>query len=612
MVEDILEFVDRDCTTARKGPSNQIKTRPSSFEFIKNSWRNWRVARIVKKIEKKKKGLLEEQFKGNLSGELTEASKRKIEKNAKIIARLEEKSMRILALEGVPKNYVSSRAIKLREKMYANLVANGANAYSVGFDKYDEVFNSEESEQVDEVAPAAMEIPSPIDSSVDSSLESSVVPPSVATDIVPDVSEAPIVPEPVIPSIETEPVIPSVETEPVIPSVEPEPVDSPSIPDVTEIRREDIQEAIDKEFDQFSADSEPVVTVSPEEVQEVVGSSTVSRDKIAEEIANSLSQIGEITDESIEDSVTEIDADTQDSTDVVEDALNNDVVGGTDSVDSAIEDINSQLDKIKFNGDYSARVDRFNEDGIDAPKTWDDTPETEIVTDVQPSSDETSRNEWIKLSDEEIAAAQRDLLEHPIVSGVVDDLPNEDVPLNIDFEPQENIREFAVVAPDRIVFAPEEENIAEGSDVAVSTDSDDEQADFDAQIGRSTSIEELEELKRTVEELKKRQKETKEAKARSEERAQSISDQVVRAKDARAKSDVLREEAVAKLRDYRDALLEDCEFNQNRAQLAEEEAQRSEQFIREQEDAMDENNEVINSISSLMGPEAVNVRPKSR
>lgn len=603
MLGDILEFVDRDCTTARKGPSNQIKTRPSSFEFIKNSWRNWRVARIVKKIEKKKKGLLEEQFKGNLSGELTEASKRKIEKNAKIIARLEEKSMRILALEGVPKNYVSSRAIKLREKMYANLVANGADVYSVGFDKYDEVFNSEESEQVDEVAPAVMEIPSPIDSSVDSSLESSVVPPSVATDIVPDVSEAPIVPEPVIPSIETEPVIPS---------AEPEPVDSPSIPDVTEIKREDIQKAIDTEFDQVSVDSEQVVPVSPEEVQEVVGSSTVSRDKIAEEIANSLSQIGEIADDNIGVSVPEIGADTQDSTDVVEDALNNDVVGGTDSVDAAIEDINSQLDKIKFNGDYSAKVDRFNEDGIDAPKTWDDTPETEIVTDVQPSSDETSRNEWIKLSDEEIAAAQRDLLEHPIVSGVVDDLPNEDVPLNIDFEPQENIREFAVVAPDRIVFAPEEENVAEGSDVAVSTDSDDEQADFDAQIGRSTSIEELEELKRTVEELKKRQKETKEAKARSEERAQSISDQVVRAKDARAKSDVLREEAVAKLRDYRDALLEDCEFNQNRAQLAEEEAQRSEQFIREQEDAMDENNAVINSISSLMGPEAVNVRPKSR
>ena len=226
MLGDILEFVDRDCATARKGPSNQIKTRPSSFEFIKNSWRNWRVARIVKKIEKKKANLLQEQFKVDLDGGLTEASKRKIEKNAKLIARLEEKSMRILALEGVPKNYMSSRAIKLREKMYANLSSNGADVYSVGFDKYDEVFNYDESEQINEVAPAVEGIPTPIDNSVDSSLESSLVPPSVASDIVPEIPE---------------PVIPSVETEPVIPSAEPEPVDSPLIPDVTEITREDIQ-----------------------------------------------------------------------------------------------------------------------------------------------------------------------------------------------------------------------------------------------------------------------------------------------------------------------------------------------------------------------------------
>ena len=37
MLGDILEFVDRDCATVGKGPSNQIKTRPSSFEFIKDT-----------------------------------------------------------------------------------------------------------------------------------------------------------------------------------------------------------------------------------------------------------------------------------------------------------------------------------------------------------------------------------------------------------------------------------------------------------------------------------------------------------------------------------------------------------------------------------------------
>lgn len=583
MLGDILEFVDRDCATARKGPSNQIKTRPSSFEFIKNSWRNWRVARIVKKIEKKKANLLQEQFKVDLDGGLTEASKRKIEKNAKLIARLEEKSMRILALEGVPKNYMSSRAIKLREKMYANLSSNGADVYSVGFDKYDEVFNYDESEQINEVAPAVEGIPTPIDNSVDSSLESSLVPPSVASDIVPEIPE---------------PVIPSVETEPVIPSAEPEPVDSPSIPDVTEINREDIQKAIDTEFDQVSVDSEPVVPVSPEEVQETVGSSTISRDQIAEEIANSLSQIGEIADDNIGASVPEIGADTQDSTDGVENVLNNDAAGGTDSGDAAIADINSQLDGIRFNGDYSAKIDHFTEDGAEASKAWDDVPEDETVADVKPSSDETSRQEWIPLSDEEIAAAQRDLLEHPIVSGTVDDLSNEDVPLNIDLEPQDNIREFAVVAPDRIEFAPEDDKVAEGSDVAVSTDSDDEQADFDVQIGRSTSIEELEALKRSLIEYQELQISTKAAADESAKRLAKLSDE-------RAKSDEQVEVMIGKLRVRRDALKDDSEFNQSKAAETDKKAQELEDDIRK-------NNDIIDSIASLLGPEAVDVRSRSR
>ena len=93
LLEDNINYIDKDEKSVKKGPANQLRTRPISFERIKNAWRNWIVEQM---IEKAKRNLLQEQFNADLSGGLTEASKEKLEKSSKLIARLEEKSMRIL------------------------------------------------------------------------------------------------------------------------------------------------------------------------------------------------------------------------------------------------------------------------------------------------------------------------------------------------------------------------------------------------------------------------------------------------------------------------------------------------------------------------------------
>jgi len=146
MTQSEVELIDGDYGLVRKDriSSNQIKTKPISFSTISDNWRKFRLKLYNEKLEEEKKSVLTQNFNVDDNSRLTEKSIDSINSKSLIIARLEEK-IRILSKESVPSNYVDNRAIKLRTKMMNNLVYNSSNAYSIGLDKMDVVFENSDS-----------------------------------------------------------------------------------------------------------------------------------------------------------------------------------------------------------------------------------------------------------------------------------------------------------------------------------------------------------------------------------------------------------------------------------------------------------------------------------
>lgn len=143
-MENVIDYIDADYVMIKKDSrlsSNQIKTRKESFKSIREKWNAARIRRLAKKVDSLKNELVTDNYKTNQSGYLTNRSVNKLIKKTEAIARLEEKIL-FLSREGLPKNFVRNRAIKLRNNMMENLRYNSNNAYSVGLDHYDDVFNA--------------------------------------------------------------------------------------------------------------------------------------------------------------------------------------------------------------------------------------------------------------------------------------------------------------------------------------------------------------------------------------------------------------------------------------------------------------------------------------
>lgn len=121
--------------------SNQIKTRPASFNAISKVWKDFRLKFYTDKLNAEKKSALTQSYEADAENKLVDSAVEQISNKSLVIARLEEK-IKILSKESVPTNYVDNRAIKLRTKMMNNLVSNCGNAYSIGIDKMDEVFGN--------------------------------------------------------------------------------------------------------------------------------------------------------------------------------------------------------------------------------------------------------------------------------------------------------------------------------------------------------------------------------------------------------------------------------------------------------------------------------------
>ncbi len=605
MVKDTINLIDKDYNLVNKDShlsNNQLRTRPSSFASIRNAWRNWRISLAEKKLEKKKKDLLNQEFRADENGKLTDASNNIMLQKTKAIATLEQK-IKFLSKEVVPRSFVATHAIKLRKKMYDNLKLNGDNVYVVGADKYDEVFNSEPIIPEDN---AKVEIPSEVLSDIPS------VVPTVPVEDVPEVGEMNI------PENDGVEVVPS------------------------EIQRESIQSVIDNEFNKIKK-SQNVVMVPPEDVAEAVKNvSPITRSDIASEIDAQMNQIGDNT------SVDDVSPITRSDIASEIDAQMNQVDTSLDNsqdikeeIESVFEDVDTHLNDIKANqnGSSPARIDHFDENGDSIDKNWIgeekinkddfenfssipvndekvtpspvDVPVEEIPSEVQ--MDTPKSKEWVPLTDEQIAAFRKDLEEHPIVSTMPEveedfTIPNVTFPDDLENGNQSDaLREKIVVTPERIEL-PVEEKVDESINIPEESEPRVDYSNDILNIDHETSMEELQRLRERVEGLLARQRASKKAMDEAERMDQNAAERAAEVLRAREESDLAREVSIGKLREYGDALEEDCNFNENRARIAIENAECNERFIELQREKIRDNDELIDAMSSLIGPEAVNVR----
>ena len=145
---DTYDLVNEDYGIAKQDKGfycNMIKTKPSSFRSIFSHWNDYRTRKIMEnlnsKLVQKRVELVDSDFKFNHNQDLTRNSEARMNRLVTGIAKLESR-IKVLSRENVPKDYVKSRAIKLKKKMMDNLWYHTKKTYSVGVENYDNVFES--------------------------------------------------------------------------------------------------------------------------------------------------------------------------------------------------------------------------------------------------------------------------------------------------------------------------------------------------------------------------------------------------------------------------------------------------------------------------------------
>jgi len=669
MMSDAIELKDGNyglLSAERK--SRQIKTRPSSFSAIKNAWNKFRLARLNKKLDKMENALLSEQFKTDSSSKISEKTKSQIEKKTAAIARVEEKIL-ILSREEVPSDYVSKRAIKLKNSMMANLTYNSKNAYSVGVDKKEEIFGSNLAENMNSEEP---------DINV-------AVMPNVPTGNEDRIQE---VPEDTIEDImasSREALAGSVQD--ILKREEGEKAPETDEVDVTspDLDREHIKEAIDEEFDK-AFENKGTIAISPEEVEQVVNGTSgepespitsepeeaIDQESIASALEEAFKGVGIQNEESqgtietsdIESVVSsELDglgAEEVADTRVEENAPETGEVEVAPTTDSMIpennegfsrDDIKKALEEalaqvhVSQNGSQAAKIDRYDENGEEKSHS-DEVKPRERYT-YKPMTDEEIRQaqeniEYDKYEDiyhNRITPKTAVETEQFVSPTSRFDVPNfADIfkPAEKPLEPTEEVtvqeeatvdspvRDFPVIVPERSLPALPDKtmDVSQEEEIEEYTMQDENQEDENLHFDYSettpkdlkmafdsvSTLSEVEALKKRARELQEKQRRTKEQMEAAQREAEAAAARAVEAREAARRSYQEYQKRVEKLRMYTEAVQEDCQFNVNKAEMAKKAAEGDERFAAEQQRRAQQNAQMSEEIDAIINPEAINVR----
>lgn len=159
MIFDRIELKDHDYGTVKKSSKvRKIKFKSVSFQNISRVWNNFRLKQLDKKLERAKEKTLNMEFgMGSFdrrTGEEMSKAESMILRKTTAIAKLEAKINFLQFGTEVTDDFVSSRAIKIKDNMMKNMRYNANAAYSIPDDKKAEIFAAEEPTTEDVIAAA--------------------------------------------------------------------------------------------------------------------------------------------------------------------------------------------------------------------------------------------------------------------------------------------------------------------------------------------------------------------------------------------------------------------------------------------------------------------------
>ena len=159
MIFDRIELKDHDYGTVKKSSKvRKIKFKSLSFLNISKVWNNFRLKRANARLERAKEKVVNMEFgMGSFdrrTGDEASRAETKILKKATAVARLEAKINFLQFGTEVTDDFVSSRAIKIKNKMMKNMRYNADAAYSIPDDKKESIFAVEEPTTEDVIAAA--------------------------------------------------------------------------------------------------------------------------------------------------------------------------------------------------------------------------------------------------------------------------------------------------------------------------------------------------------------------------------------------------------------------------------------------------------------------------
>lgn len=159
MIFDRIELKDHDYGTVKKSSKvRKIKFKSLSFLNISKVWNNFRLKRANARLERAKEKVVNMEFgMGSFdrrTGDEASRAETKILKKATAVARLEAKINFLQFGTEVTDDFVSSRAIKIKDNMMKNMRYNADAAYSIPDDKKDQIFAVEEPTTEDVIAAA--------------------------------------------------------------------------------------------------------------------------------------------------------------------------------------------------------------------------------------------------------------------------------------------------------------------------------------------------------------------------------------------------------------------------------------------------------------------------
>lgn len=159
MIFDRIELKDNDYGTVKKSSKvRKIKFKSISFQNISRVWNNFRLKYYNSRLEKVKEKTANMEFgMGSFdrrTGEETSRAESRILRKTTAIAKLEAKINFLQFGTEVTDDFVSSRAIKIKDNMMKNMRYNADAAYSIPDDKKESIFAVEEPTTEDVIAAA--------------------------------------------------------------------------------------------------------------------------------------------------------------------------------------------------------------------------------------------------------------------------------------------------------------------------------------------------------------------------------------------------------------------------------------------------------------------------